>query len=732
MCGLLAGLLVTQMAGAQVCDRRDTSGVRSDASRDLYCLTLIAVPGESAAVAGHVDLSRVPGPFTVAVTADGRAVYDPVVTVAGLPAPASLGNFTVFVAWVTPPTMYPAIKLGVVSNGSTTVRRFALDPFVMLVTAEPNANVTEPGTRVVLRAGSPSTRLLPPDMLQFAAGAVRDTGASGSSMAMPGMPAAGTPAGGTPAADADSAEGWTGVPMPAGLAMVPGEMVLRPGTAPLLPDGRLDAPDARPNSVVRVAGGDTLHLTAGLVTRVIDGRRVRMYAYNGQYPGPVIAVRRGATIVVDLTNHLDQPTTIHWHGVRLDAPFDGVPDTAHPEVPPGGRFAYRVHFPDAGVYWYHPHVREDMQQNLGLAGAIVVSDTVGGGAGPGGAAGGRTETVVLSDLLLGDRGLVPFGRTATTHALMGRFGNVFLVNGQVRPGFAARRGEVVRFRFINAANARTFNLSVPGARMKLIGSDAGAFEHEEWVESVVIGPAERYLVDVQFRRPGRFVLANRVRALDHFFNRFFFQTDTLATVRVRDAAPGPGAAERAVRFEMARTDVAATSDIEQYRRYFSGPPGHTLELTMESHGLPFVTRMLMQLDSSYFAPAEWSGTMPGMNWAATTNEVRWVLRDPDTGRENMDIGWSFARGSVVKLRIVNQRHAFHAMQHPIHVHGQRFLVIAVNGVPARNLAWKDTVLVPAGGTVDILMDLSNPGRWMLHCHIAEHLAAQMMTEFTVQ
>jgi FtsP/CotA-like multicopper oxidase with cupredoxin domain len=722
MCGLLAGLLVTQMAGAQVCDRRDTSGVRSDASRDLYCLTLIAVPGESAAVAGHVDLSRVPGPFTVAVTADGRAVYDPVVTVAGLPAPASLGNFTVFVAWVTPPTMYPAIKLGVVSNGSTTVRRFALDPFVMLVTAEPNANVTEPGTRVVLRAGSPSTRLLPPDMLQFAAGAVRDTGASGSSMAMPGMPAA----------DADSAEGWTGVPMPAGLAMVPGEMVLRPGTAPLLPDGRLDAPDARPNSVVRVAGGDTLHLTAGLVTRVIDGRRVRMYAYNGQYPGPVIAVRRGATIVVDLTNHLDQPTTIHWHGVRLDAPFDGVPDTAHPAVPPGGRFAYRVHFPDAGVYWYHPHVREDMQQNLGLAGAIVVSDTVGGGAGPGGAAGGRTETVVLSDLLLGDRGLVPFGRTATTHALMGRFGNVFLVNGQVRPGFAARRGEVVRFRFINAANARTFNLSVPGARMKLIGSDAGAFEHEEWVESVVIGPAERYLVDVQFRRPGRFVLANRVRALDHFFNRFFFQTDTLATVRVRDAAPGPGAAERAVRFEMARTDVAATSDIEQYRRYFSGPPGHTLELTMESHGLPFVTRMLMQLDSSYFAPAEWSGTMPGMNWAATTNEVRWVLRDPDTGRENMDIGWSFARGSVVKLRIVNQRHAFHAMQHPIHVHGQRFLVIAVNGVPARNLAWKDTVLVPAGGTVDILMDLSNPGRWMLHCHIAEHLAAQMMTEFTVQ
>ncbi|MFI5250448.1 MAG: multicopper oxidase family protein [Gemmatimonadales bacterium] len=719
------------MARAQGCDRSDSSGDRSAASRDLYCLTLIALPGESAAVAGHVDLSRVPGPFTVAVTADGRAIYDPVVTVAGLPAPRSLGAYTVFVAWVMPPTMYPATKLGVIANGATTVRRFALDPFVILVTAEPNAGVTEPGPRVVLRAGSPSTRLLPPDMLQFVAGAVRDTardtardtGATGSSMAMPGM----SP-GGVPMTDADRAERWTGVPMPAGLAMVPGEMVLRPGTAPLLPDARLAAPDAKPNAVVRVADGDTLHLTAGLVTRVIDGRRVRTYAYNGQYPGPVISVRRGATIVVDLTNHLDQPTTIHWHGVRLDARFDGVPDPAHPAVPPGGRFAYRVHFPDAGVYWYHPHVREDMQQNLGLAGAIVVSDTSGGGAG----AAGPTETVVLSDLLMGAEGLVPFGRTATTHALMGRFGNVFLVNGAVRPGFEARQGDVVRFRFINAANARTFNLSFPGARMKLIGGDAGAFEHEEWVESVVIAPAERYIVDVQFRRPGRFVLANRVRALDHFFNRFFFQTDTLATVQVAAAPRGPGSAEPSARFATAHTDAAATSDIEPYRRYFTGPPDHTLELTMESHGLPFVTRMLMQLDSAYFAPAEWSGTMPGMNWAATTSEVRWVLRDPDTGRENMDIGWSFARGSVVRLRLVNQRHAFHAMQHPIHVHGQRFLVVAVNGAPVRNLAWKDTVLVPAGGTVDILLDLSNPGRWMLHCHIAEHLAAQMMTEFTVQ
>ena len=124
--------------------------------------------------------------------------------------------------------------------------------------------------------------------------------------------------------------------------------------------------------------------------------------------------------------------------------------------------------------------------------------------------------------------------------------------------------------------------------------------------------------------------------------------------------------------------------------------------------------------------------MPMMNWASTGREVRWILRDPATGRENMYIDWRFARGEPVKLRLVNERMSFHGMQHPIHLHGQRFLVLAVNGVPNADLAWKDTVLVPAGSVVDIVLDPSNPGRWMLHCHIAEHLSAGMMMAFTVE
>ena len=145
-----------------------------------------------------------------------------------------------------------------------------------------------------------------------------------------------------------------------------------------------------------------------------------------------------------------------------------------------------------------------------------------------------------------------------------------------------------------------------------------------------------------------------------------------------------------------------------------------------------MTQRLMQLDSIYFAPVEWSGTMPMMNWASTGRQVRWILRDPATGRENMDIDWRFRRGEPVKLRLVNERLSFHGMQHPIHLHGQRFLVLAVNGVPNDDLAWKDTVLVPAGSVVDIVLDPSNPGRWMLHCHIAEHLSAGMMMAFTVE
>ena len=161
--------------------------------------------------------------------------------------------------------------------------------------------------------------------------------------------------------------------MPPGLTMLPAEMALRPEVTPYLPSGRRHRP--RPREMVRVRTGDTLRLEAGLVRRTLKGARYTMYAFNGQYPGPLIEVARGAEITVAFTNHLPQPTTVHWHGIRLDNRFDGVPGLTQQRGAARRRFTYRLRFPDAGIYWYHPHVREDIQQELGLYGNLLVRPT---------------------------------------------------------------------------------------------------------------------------------------------------------------------------------------------------------------------------------------------------------------------------------------------------------------------------------------------------------------------
>jgi FtsP/CotA-like multicopper oxidase with cupredoxin domain len=265
--------------------------------------------------------------------------------------------------------------------------------------------------------------------------------------------------------------------------------------------------------------------------------------------------------------------------------------------------------------------------------------------------------------------------------------------------------------------------------MKVVASDVGPFASEAWVESVVIAPAERYVVHVRFDAPGTTALVNRVRGLDHLFGRFFSHVDTLGVVRVGEQAVNP---DLAASFETLRRDSTASADAARYAEWVSRAPDRSLVLSLRRRDLPFITNQLLQLDSIFFAPIEWIGTMPSMNWASDARQVTWLLRDPVTGRENMDINWRFRRGELVKLRLVSERQTVHAMQHPIHIHGQRFLILAVNGVPMRHHAWKDTVLLPAGATVDLLVEMTNPGRWMLHCHIAEHLSADMMMAFTVE
>ena len=203
------------------------------------------------------------------------------------------------------------------------------------------------------------------------------------------------------------------------MPMLAGVATYQPPITPFLPGLDRDPatlPFVRPREVVELADGDTLDLTAMMVRRVINGRTFIMYGFNGQQPGPLITVRQRATIVVNFSNAIDLPTTVHWHGLRLDNRFDGVPGVTQEPVRPGERFVYHVYFPDAGIYWYHPHVREDIQQELGLYGNMLVRPIDPEYYNPV----NREEVVVLDDLLL-DRGeIVPFGEEASNFTLMGR------------------------------------------------------------------------------------------------------------------------------------------------------------------------------------------------------------------------------------------------------------------------------------------------------------------------
>ncbi len=710
-------------------DSAPTDGAVLQPSRDLYCVFLTARPGMEPA-SGRLELRTPPSPFGVAVDAAGRHLYEGVLTLEDLPNPTSLGDYEHFVAWLATPLFDTVVNLGPVGNGTRSIGEIGLNKFMVLITAEAQPDGDEWAGRLVLRATSPSARMSPPDMQEFLIGATGTTGApDAANRHHHGMGAAAAPG------------QWPRPGMMSGLTMFPALMELAPpGAEPFLPAvaDLSDLPLARPRRIRRIEDGGAIALEAGLVRRRIRGTDHVMYAFNGQYPGPLLHVPEAATVTVDFTNSVPWPTTIHWHGLRLDNASDGVPGVTQEPVAPGETFRYTVHFKDPGIYWYHPHHREDVLKDLGLYGNMLVEPRQPDYYGPA----DREEALMLDDFLMTGPAMdqpLPFGADRATHAFMGRFGNLMLVNGEPDYELNVRADEVVRLYLTNVSNTRTFNVSfgTPGdvrrARMKVVGTDVGAFEREEWVESIVLSPAERYVAHVRFDQPGDYAMLNRVQGIDHLGGRFFQETDTLGTVRVAPSALASAGrrSSAALAFDSARANLHAAREIALFREYFDAPVDHDLTFTLETGDIPFVVDRLMRFDSAYFHPVEWSGTMPMMNWNSTSEEVRWIVREPASGRENMEIEWEFSVGDVVKLRLHNERRSFHAMQHPFHIHGQRFLVLARNGVPNENLAWKDTVLLPTGTTTDILLEVTNPGRWMAHCHISEHLESGMRMMFTV-
>ena len=237
-----------------------------------------------------------------------------------------------------------------------------------------------------------------------------------------------------------------------------------------------DLPDSQPSEVVSLADGEEFDLGIAPMVKRLGDATVRMLAYNGSVPGPTLRVQQGSEVVINVTNQADTEATVHWHGLRLENAYDGTHETQTP-MQVGQSFSYRLQFHDPGLYWYHPHIREDYGQEMGLYGNIVVVPSDPDYWPPV----NREELLTLDDVLLENGQIASFSRTETTYVAMGRFGNTMLIGGDVTTELSADLGEVVRFYFTNTANTRVFNVGFDKARMKLVGGDSGRVEQEAFV-----------------------------------------------------------------------------------------------------------------------------------------------------------------------------------------------------------------------------------------------------------
>ncbi len=559
----------------------------------------------------------------------------------------------------------------------------------------------------------------------------------------------------------------------------------------LFPTDTDGLPEAASPTVVRLRDGATLQLDIGAVWKQIGDNGVRMLGYNGSIPGPTLHVDQGSEIIAEVTNYGDVDATVHWHGLRLENRYDGVPHETQAPVPVGGTFTYRVQFPDPGFYWYHPHIREDYGQEMGLYGTIVVEPSdpsywpqVD-----------RQLTITLDDLLIEEGRIAPFRRSGTNFTAMGRFGNVMLINGETKFTGRAAVGEVLRLYLVNTANTRIFNVAIPGARMKLVGGDSGRYERETFVEEVMLAPSERVVLDVLFETDGEVRLEHRTP--DRVYDLGGFRVsgssdgDAAESFDVLRIDPGLRAEHESLGHDVERAPDKTLAFFSRMPLLYGGDVPEATEYACPMH--PEVTasaagtcpkcgmRLLpvqpatpvsfvcpmhpevtasaagtcptcgMRLVPTDARPAptpqtpadaphahdesdglEWEDLMPEINRASDLNNMSWQLIDRETGAENGAITWAFTVGDRVKIRLVNEMAADHPMHHPFHIHGAgRFLILSRDGEPESNLVWKDTVLVRSGQTVDILLDVSNPGLWMAHCHIAEHIQSGMMFSFNV-
>lgn len=466
-------------------------------------------------------------------------------------------------------------------------------------------------------------------------------------------------------------------------------------------------PEVKPTEIILLNDGDTYNLSAEYVKQTIDGVEMRRLAYNGMIPGPTIKAEKGSTARVVFTNNLDIPTTVHAHGLRGDSRYDGVPKDMGGEqdpVQPGESFTYEWEFPDTGLFWYHPHMRTDYTTDAGLQGNFWVTE-----------AGywndvDREELLVLDDVTPHEL----FFAEKAIRTLMGRFGTTILVNNQQNYELKVAQGETIRFFMTNTANVRPFDVFIEDTPIKLVGSDIGRVEQEQIVDSIIISPSERYIFESTFEDVGEYKIMSRNR--------------TVGIITVTPSQKSP------LEFALRNSTGDFTVIRNNLDELLFKPADKKLIIDIDVEGMGM---MDLSRHSESNRPVahhdrniEWEDEMTAVN-AVTSDNVTWILRDEHTGKENQDIFWSFEKDSLTKIEIYNDPTSVHPMQHPIHFHGQKMVVISRNGEPADSLQWEDTVFLRTGEKIEVILQTTNEGRWLAHCHISEHAEAGMKFNFEV-
>ncbi len=426
-----------------------------------------------------------------------------------------------------------------------------------------------------------------------------------------------------------------------------------------------EAVDASPDpGIVEVS----LHARPAML-ELVPGQLTEVWTYDGLLPGPLIRARAGDTLLVHFTNELPEATTIHWHGVRVPAAMDGVPEHSQPAVEPGATFDYSFVLPDAGLYWYHPHFDSAAQVGNGLYGALLVED-------PAAPALGDEQVLVLSDIgLQSDGALQPADSSGELGTLFGREGNVLLVNGRVRPTMHVRPGKRLRFRIVNTAKTRYFQLAMAGHSFQHIGSDGGLSEYAVWSENVLLAPAERADVLVVPQGKAGTPLPVVWQAFDRGYGSLTNRPDEPIFFvdfagEPAAAADEPVATSRAIE----PLDVSGATPVEVAFTQANDIDG---SLILGVNGVPF--------DES--------------------EPLHAVLGETQVWTISTEMEWS----------------------HPFHLHGFFFQVLGEDGLPRQPLQWKDTVDVPYHGSTRIAVRYDDrPGEWMFHCHILDHAEAGMM------